>query len=64
MALENGMDVKNLSATIGHVSAATTVNIKNPYVQLKEQNSLIVYAKWRQFGEISLLSHFSFLGIQ
>lgn len=24
MALENGMDVKTLSATIGHVSAATT----------------------------------------
>ena len=27
MALENGMDVKTLSATIGHVSAATTLNI-------------------------------------
>ena len=27
MALENGMDVKTLSATIGHVSAATTMDI-------------------------------------
>ena len=27
MALENGMDVKTLSATIGHVSAATTLDI-------------------------------------
>ena len=31
MALENGMDVKTLSATIGHVSAATTVNVRNPH---------------------------------
>ena len=29
MALENGMDIKTLSAMIGHVSAETTVNIKN-----------------------------------
>ena len=27
LAQENGMDVKNLSATIGHVSAATTLDI-------------------------------------
>ena len=27
MELENGMDVKTLSATIGHVSAATTLDI-------------------------------------
>ena len=27
MALENGMDVKTLSAMIGHVSSETTVNI-------------------------------------
>ena len=27
MALENGMDIKTLSATIGHVSAATTLDI-------------------------------------
>jgi len=27
MALENGMDVKTVSATIGHVSAATTLDI-------------------------------------
>jgi len=27
MALENGMDVKTLSAMIGHVSAATTLDI-------------------------------------
>ena len=31
MALENGMDIKTLSAMIGHVSAETTVNIKNPH---------------------------------
>ncbi len=33
MALEHGMDVKTLSATIGHVSSATTVNIKNSHTQ-------------------------------
>ena len=27
MALENGMDVKTLSAIIGHVSSATTIDI-------------------------------------
>ena len=27
MALENGMDVKTLSAMLGHVSAATTLDI-------------------------------------
>lgn len=27
MALENGMDVKTLSTTIGHVSSATTIDI-------------------------------------
>ena len=27
MALEHGMDIKTLSATIGHVSAATTLDI-------------------------------------
>ena len=27
MALENGMDVKTLSAMIGHISAETTLNI-------------------------------------
>ena len=27
MALEHGMDVKTLSATIGHVSSATTLDI-------------------------------------
>lgn len=31
MALEHGMDVKTLSATIGHVSSATTVNVKNSH---------------------------------
>ena len=31
MALANGMDVKTLSATIGHVSATTTVNVRNPH---------------------------------
>ena len=31
MAIENGMDIKTLSAMIGHVSAETTVNIRNPH---------------------------------
>ncbi len=40
MALEHGIDIKTLSATIGHVSSATTVNIKNPYEQLNESKQL------------------------
>ena len=32
MALENGMDIKTLSAMIGHVSAETTVDIKNRHM--------------------------------
>ena len=31
MALENGMDIKMLSAMIGHISAETTVNVRNPH---------------------------------
>ena len=31
MALENGMDIKTLSAMIGHISSETTVNIRNPH---------------------------------
>ena len=31
MALENGMDVKTLSDMIGHISAETTVNVRNPH---------------------------------
>lgn len=31
MALENGMDIKTLSAMIGHISAETTVNVRNPH---------------------------------
>ena len=31
MAIENGMDIKTLSAMIGHVSAETTVNVRNPH---------------------------------
>ena len=31
MALENGMDIKTLSAMIGHVSTETTVNVRNPH---------------------------------
>ena len=34
------MDVKTLSTIIGHTSAHTTVNIKNPYEQLKESKQL------------------------
>ena len=36
MALEHGMDIKTLSATIGHVSAATTLDI---YLYKREQCS-------------------------
>ena len=32
MALENGMDIKTLSAMIGHESAETTVDIKNRHM--------------------------------
>ena len=31
MALENGIDVKTLSGMIGHISAETTVNVRNPH---------------------------------
>jgi len=31
MAIENGMDIKTLYAMIGHVSAETTVNVRNPH---------------------------------
>ena len=31
MALENGMDIKTLSAMIGHISSETTVNVRNPH---------------------------------
>jgi len=43
--LANGMDIKTLSAIIGHNSAETTVNVKNPYEQLMCQNSLIMYSR-------------------
>ena len=36
MAIENGMDVKTLSAMIGHVSAETTVNVRNPHTNKKQ----------------------------
>ena len=35
MALENGMDIKTLSAMIGHVSAETTVNIYVSYARTR-----------------------------
>ena len=31
MALENDIDIKTLSTMIGHISAETTVNVRNPH---------------------------------
>ena len=39
MAIENGMDVKTLSATIGHVSAATTLNIYSHITDTMQQQA-------------------------
>mgnify|MGYP004509714549 FL=1 len=41
MALENGMDIKTLSAMIGHVSAETTVDIQNPHTFKTKQPDLV-----------------------
>ena len=41
MALENGMDIKTLSAMIGHVSAETTVDIQNPHTLKTKQPDLV-----------------------
>ena len=47
MALENGMDIKTLSAMIGHVSAETTVNIKNPHTFNTKRSDYV----WVLFGK-------------
>ena len=43
--LESGIDIVIISKMLGHANARITVNIKNPYEQFKESNSLIMYAK-------------------
>ena len=40
-----GINPKALQYIMGHASITMTVNIKNPYEQLKSQNSLILYVK-------------------
>ena len=39
MSLENGMDVKTLSAIIGHVSSATTLNIYTHVTDEMQRNA-------------------------
>lgn len=39
MSLENGMDVKTLSAIIGHVSLATTLNIYTHVTDEMQRNA-------------------------
>jgi len=41
MALENGMDVKTLSAMIGHVSAETTLNIYSHITDTMQQQAAV-----------------------
>jgi hypothetical protein len=41
MALENGMDVKTLSTTIGHVSSATTLNIYSHVTDTMQRQAAI-----------------------
>ena len=43
MALEHGMDVKTLSATIGHVSSATTLNIYSHITDTMQKAGGIAY---------------------
>ncbi len=53
MALEHGMDVKTLSTIIGHVSSATTVNIRNPHKKqssLSTKQSLLMKRKFSSVG--------------
>ena len=53
-----GMNPKALQYLMGHADISVTVDIKNPYEQLKESKQLDFVCKMRQLGEISLLSHF------
>ena len=41
MALENGMDIKNLSAMIGHISAETTLNIYSHITDTMQQQAAV-----------------------
>ena len=41
MALENGMDVKTLSTTIGHVSSATTIDIYSHITDTMQQQAAV-----------------------
>lgn len=41
MALENGMDIKTLSATIGHISSATTLDIYSHITDTMQQQAAI-----------------------
>ena len=41
MALENGMDIKTLSAMIGHVSAETTLNIYSHITDTMQQQAAV-----------------------
>ncbi len=57
--LANGVPLKHIQEWLGHSDFSTTVNIKNPYVQLKEQNSLIMYAKGRRDAKHLVASLYS-----
>ena len=41
MALENGMDIKTLSAMIGHISAETTLNIYSHIIDIMKQQAAV-----------------------
>ena len=41
MALENGMDIKNLSAMIGHISVETTLNIYSHITDTMQQQAAV-----------------------
>ncbi len=41
MALENGMDIKTLSAMIGHISAETTLNIYSHITETMQQQAAV-----------------------
>ena len=41
MAIENGMDIKTLSAMIGHISAETTLNIYSHITDTMQQQAAV-----------------------
>ena len=61
--LSQGVPMKQIQKWLGHSDMSTTVNIKNPYEQLKESKQLDYVCQMRQRGEKSLLSHFCFYGL-